>query len=251
VVLTYKSLWSLVSQTTYQSCWVTTHQLRSPPAVPASTQHSVHQPCFQLLVSACLNSAICQHRQTTPPDLSILLHHCHSLTNHTISTYDLIQMLHTNLLLVFHNNFNHTSNLLVPCAPQEKCHSKSYDKLRCHIGSNLQPDTDSKSQFFYIQAFFTKAVEISLNICYEQARITMLYQWHSSMLTSEMYLMTSEMYTVFYLQGQKQPHHNASCHQHKTIYAHRITVIFFIHAHFFLIKTDKSNDTSVILCESS
>jgi len=30
------------------------------------------------------------------------------------------------------------------------------------------------------------------------------------MLTSEMYLMTSEMYTVFYLQGQKQPHHNAS-----------------------------------------
>jgi len=35
-----------------------------------------------------LNSAICQHLQTTLEDLSVLLHHCHWLTNRTVRAYD-------------------------------------------------------------------------------------------------------------------------------------------------------------------
>ena len=57
--------------------------VRPPTAVPASRQHSVHQPCFQFNRSSHLerltihysNSTIFQHLPTTPEDSSVLQQH--------------------------------------------------------------------------------------------------------------------------------------------------------------------------------
>jgi len=71
-----------------------TRQLQSsdhpPPAVPASRQHSVHQPCLQINRSSFTIHCPSEQStpQTTPQDSSVLLHHCHSLTNHTTSAYN-------------------------------------------------------------------------------------------------------------------------------------------------------------------
>ena len=88
----------MVSQTTYQSFRVTmihrhvnsnhqtTHHLLSQPADnTVFTSRAFRSTAPRLPFTARLNS---QHLQTTPQDSSVLLHHCHSLTNHTTSAYN-------------------------------------------------------------------------------------------------------------------------------------------------------------------
>jgi len=67
------------------------HDMRPPAAVPASTQHSVHQTCLQLeqFTTASLNSAICQHLQVTSQGvrLKVEIHEIHEIQFSEVTNY--------------------------------------------------------------------------------------------------------------------------------------------------------------------
>jgi len=109
-----------------------------PPAFPASRQHSVRQPCLQFSCSSYLeqfttihsNSAICQHLQTTLEDLSVLLHHCHWLTNRTVRTYDSNPVWHMARYKCCLLTYLLT---LLQCLYSASCHNQSETSVAAHM----------------------------------------------------------------------------------------------------------------------